>query len=180
MRLVLVNLAQAAASRREFWVALDTQRRGSGIQVFTFHCSNLAGYGPRDPDDYSQASMADMEIDGMVGLMKIVETIRARIPSAEGNATTAPRIPRSPMPNEKPEPIPSTSNRTADSDNTWGQVSRSAVRPLPQPQMNTTSTSAIPTSQGTSGNHILLRHQQHNCQEETKQHIAIKFALFCS
>src|SRR6266571_8169119 len=61
VRIVLINLAQAAASRREFWVALDTQRRGSGIQVFTFHCSNLASYGPRDPDDYSQASMADME-----------------------------------------------------------------------------------------------------------------------
>ncbi|HZU00029.1 MAG TPA: hypothetical protein VFA10_10225, partial [Ktedonobacteraceae bacterium] len=32
IRLVLVNLAQAAAARREFWVALDTQRRGRGVQ----------------------------------------------------------------------------------------------------------------------------------------------------
>src|SRR5205807_1419292 len=97
VRIVLVNLAQAAASRREFWVALDTQRRGSGIQVFTFHCSNLAGYGPRDPDDYSQASMADMEIDGMLGLMKLVDTVRARVPGIEGNGgTTMPRIPRTP------------------------------------------------------------------------------------
>jgi hypothetical protein len=96
VRLVLINLAQAAASRREFWVALDTQRRGSGIQVFTFHCSNLAGYGPRDHDDYGQASMADMEIDGMLGLMKLVNTVRARVPGPEGNATTVPRIPRTP------------------------------------------------------------------------------------
>src|SRR6266852_2363753 len=53
VRLVLVNLAQAAAARREFWVALDTQRRGRGVQVFTFHCTNIAGYGPasEDPDD---------------------------------------------------------------------------------------------------------------------------------
>jgi hypothetical protein len=96
VRLVLINLAQAAASRREFWVALDTQRRGSGIQVFTFHCSNLASYGPRDHNDYSQASMADMEIDGMLGLMKLVNTIRARIPSPEGNATTMARMPQTP------------------------------------------------------------------------------------
>ena len=58
------------------------------------------------------------------------------------------------MPNEQPESQPSTSNRTADSDNTWGQVSRSAVRSLPQPPMNTTSTSAIPTSQGTLQSHL--------------------------
>src|SRR5258708_25334840 len=34
VRLVLVDLAQAAAGRREFWVALDAQRRGRGIQGF--------------------------------------------------------------------------------------------------------------------------------------------------
>jgi hypothetical protein len=95
IRLVLINLAQAAASRREFWVALDTQRRGSGIQVFTFHCSNLASYGPRDSDDYSQASMADMEIDGTLGLMRLVETVRTRVPNIEATSTTMPRIPRS-------------------------------------------------------------------------------------
>src|SRR5437016_8574492 len=50
-RMVLVNLAQAATARREFWVALDTQRRGRVIQVFTFHCTNLAGYGPPVADD---------------------------------------------------------------------------------------------------------------------------------
>ena len=32
IRLVLVNMAQAAANRREFWVALDAQRRGRGVQ----------------------------------------------------------------------------------------------------------------------------------------------------
>jgi DNA-binding response OmpR family regulator len=49
VRLVLVNLAQAAATRREFWVALDTQRRGKGVQVLTVHCTNLAGYGQEIP-----------------------------------------------------------------------------------------------------------------------------------
>src|SRR6266568_8822436 len=51
IRLVLVNLAQAAAGRREFWVALDAQRRGRGLQVFTFRCLNIAGYGPMDADE---------------------------------------------------------------------------------------------------------------------------------
>lgn len=94
IRLVLINLAQAAASRREFWVALDTQRRGSGIQVFTFHCTNLASYGPRESEDYGQASMADMEIDGTLGLMRLVDTVRARVPGIEATSTTMPRIPR--------------------------------------------------------------------------------------
>jgi hypothetical protein len=82
VRLVLVNLAQAAAARREFWVALDTQRRGRGVQVFTFHCQNIAGYGPAttdDTDEPSQTVLADMDIDGMSGLTNMVNTIRARI-----------------------------------------------------------------------------------------------------
>jgi hypothetical protein len=81
IRLVLVNLAQAAAARREFWVALDTQRRGRGVQVLTFHCSNLAGYGPisDDPDDRSHTMLADLEVDGMLGIMNMVNAIRSRL-----------------------------------------------------------------------------------------------------
>ena len=81
VRLVLVNLAQAAAARREFWVALDTQRRGRGVQVMTFYCSNLAGYGPvsDDPDDRSHTMLADIEVDGMLGIMNMVNAIRSRI-----------------------------------------------------------------------------------------------------
>ena len=82
IRLVLVNLAQAAASRREFWVALDAQRRGRGVQVFTFRCMNLAGYGPDDPDERSRAVLTDMEVDGMLGVMNLVDAVRARIPGS--------------------------------------------------------------------------------------------------
>src|SRR5207248_7875386 len=80
VRLVLVNLAQAAAARREFWVALDTQRRGRGVQVVTFHCTNLAGYGPSsdDPDERSNSVVADIEVDGMLGIMNMVNTIHSR------------------------------------------------------------------------------------------------------
>jgi hypothetical protein len=79
IRLVLVNLAQPAASRREFWVALDTQRRGRGVQVLTFRCMNIAGYGSDDSEETS-AVLIDIEVDGMVGIMKLVDAVRSRIP----------------------------------------------------------------------------------------------------
>jgi hypothetical protein len=82
IRLVLVDLAQAAAGRREFWVALDAQRRGRGVQVFTFRCINLAGYGPDDPEERSRTVLADLEVDGMLGVMNLVNAIRSRLPGA--------------------------------------------------------------------------------------------------
>ena len=97
VRLVLVNLAQAAAARREFWVALDTQRKGRGVQVMTFRCSNIAGYGPRDPEDHSQTTMVDIEIDGMLGVMNLVSMVQSRVPASTvngSNTSTMPRIPR--------------------------------------------------------------------------------------
>ena len=87
IRLVLVNLAQAAANRREFWVALDAQRRGRGVQVFTFRCMNLAGYGPDDPDDRSRTYLTDMEVDGMLGVMNLVDAVRARVPGSITSTT---------------------------------------------------------------------------------------------
>ncbi len=92
IRLVLVNLAQAAAARREFWVALDTQRRGRGVQVLTFHCSNLAGYGPMsdDPDDHSHIMLADLEVDGMLGIMNMVNAIRSRIVVSSSSTLSRP------------------------------------------------------------------------------------------
>lgn len=82
VRLVLVNLAQAAAGRREFWVALDAQRRGRGVQVFTYRCMNLAGYGADDPDERGHGAQADIEVDGMLGVMNLVDAVRARIPAS--------------------------------------------------------------------------------------------------
>ncbi len=80
IRLVLVNLAQPAASRREFWVALDTQRRGRGVQVLTFRCMNIAGYGSDDAEDTSRTVLTDIEVDGMVGIMNLVDAVRSRVP----------------------------------------------------------------------------------------------------
>src|SRR5947209_2606694 len=92
VRLVLVNLAQAAAARREFWVALDTQRRGRGVQVFTFHCTNIAGYGPanEDVEERSQSVLADMEVDGMLGIMNMVNAIRSRIAVSNTSSMSRP------------------------------------------------------------------------------------------
>ncbi len=80
IRLVLVNLAQPAASRREFWVALDTQRKGRGIQVLTFRSTNIAGYGFYDSEDTSRTVLTDIEVDGMMGIMNLVDAVRSRIP----------------------------------------------------------------------------------------------------
>ncbi len=80
IRLVLVNLAQPAASRREFWVALDTQRRGRGVQVLTFRCMNIAGYGSDDSEDTSRTVLTDIEVDGMMGIMNLVDAVRSRVP----------------------------------------------------------------------------------------------------
>src|SRR5215471_20659627 len=82
VRLVLVNLAQAAAGRREFWVALDGQRRGRSVQVLTYRCTNLAGYGAPDPEERGRLAQADIEVDGMLGVMNLVDAVRARLPAA--------------------------------------------------------------------------------------------------
>jgi hypothetical protein len=105
IRMVLVNLAQAAAARREFWVALDTQRRGRGVQVFTFHCVNIAGYGAHDPDERSQTTMADMEVDGMMGLMNLVDAVRSRVPGPGAATNTMPRLSKVSV-NSPPSPRP--------------------------------------------------------------------------
>jgi len=88
IRMVLVNLAQAATARREFWVALDTQRRGRGIQVFTFHCTNLAGYGPAVDDDEERSSsvIADLEVDGMMGVVNLVNAVHSRLAASNTGA----------------------------------------------------------------------------------------------
>jgi hypothetical protein len=89
IRMVLVNLAQAATARREFWVALDTQRRGRGIQVLTFHCTNLAGYGPAVDDDEERTAsvIADLEVDGMLGVVNLINAVRSRLAASNAGAT---------------------------------------------------------------------------------------------
>lgn len=97
VRLVMVDLAQAQAGRREFWVALDAQRRGRGVQVFTFRCSNLGGYGPDDPDERVETVLTDLEVDGPGGAARLVEAVRTRVPGSTVT-TSAPARPAPGMP----------------------------------------------------------------------------------
>src|SRR5215469_4667558 len=91
--MVLVDLAQAAAGRREFWVQLDAQRKGRGMQVLTYRCTNLAGYGPEDPDERGRAD-ADIEVDGMLGIVNLVDAVRTRVPAAiTGSLSRSAKIP---------------------------------------------------------------------------------------
>lgn len=91
-RILLVNLAQAAAGRREFWVALDTQRRGRGVQVFTYQCKNIGSYGSsisnEDLDERTHLLKPDIEVDGMLGVMNLVEAIK-RATRPAGNSTSS-------------------------------------------------------------------------------------------
>jgi len=93
VQMVLVDLAQAAAGRREFWVQLDVQRKGREVQVLTYRCTNLAGYGPEDPDERGRAG-ANIEVDGMLGIMNLVDAVRTHLPaSTTGSLSQATKAP---------------------------------------------------------------------------------------
>ncbi len=141
VRILLVNLAQAAAGRREFWVALDTQRRGRGVQVFTYLCSNLAGYGSRDTDEHSPSQMADIEIDGMLGLMNLVDAVRERVPgpTSASLASTQTRLPRT-----APPTTPSTTTMAPSPTNTGGTIYRTG--PIADTPRTGTLTASVATS----------------------------------
>src|SRR5215469_16873388 len=93
VQMVLVDLAQAAAGRREFWVQLEAQRKGREVQVLTYRCTNLAGFGPEDPDERGRAD-ADIEVDGMLGIMNLVDAVRTRVPAS----TTGSLLQKAPLP----------------------------------------------------------------------------------
>jgi CheY-like chemotaxis protein len=77
--LVLVDLGSAAAGRREFWVALDAQRRGRAIQVLTFRLVSDASAMEAD-FDLSARALADVEIRGPHELQVLVDAVRQRVP----------------------------------------------------------------------------------------------------
>jgi len=144
VRLVLVDLAQAAATRREFWVALDTQRRGRGVQVLTFHCTNIAGYGPstEDVEERSQTVPADIEVDGMLGIMNMVNAIRSRI--AVSNSGTISRLSanassRSSIGGQVTAPLPSVI-----ANNNMGTLPTSSSQP-PVPSATIAASPSSPT-----------------------------------
>ena len=85
--LVLVDLGNATAGRREFWVALDAQRRGRNLQVMTFRYTPPGSF--IDPDfDPGGRVVADVEVRGTQEFQLIVDGLRQRIP-AHGMADPA-------------------------------------------------------------------------------------------
>jgi hypothetical protein len=77
--LVLVDLGNATAGRREFWVALDAQRRGRSLQVMTFRFITPAN--ALDPDfDPAARALADVEVRGVQEFHKVLDGVRQRIP----------------------------------------------------------------------------------------------------
>ncbi|HEX6777164.1 MAG TPA: hypothetical protein VF099_03130 [Ktedonobacterales bacterium] len=116
--LVLVNLGQAATGRREFWVALDSQRRGRGVQVVTYR-NIIPGVEPEALDG-GRAALADVEIRGAQGFGALVAAVSARLPA-----------PARPAPDTRPATgIPGTLTPAAASNAPEMTVT------LPPPDMN--------------------------------------------
>ncbi|MGE5334495.1 MAG: hypothetical protein ACM3N4_07335 [Nitrososphaerota archaeon] len=77
--MVLVDLGNATAGRREFWVALDAQRRGRSLQVMTFRFISPAN--AFDPDfEPAARALADIEVRGIHEFQKVLDGVRQRIP----------------------------------------------------------------------------------------------------
>jgi hypothetical protein len=83
--LIVVDLGNAAASRREFWVALDAQRRGRAIQVLTFRVVT-PGIPPETDLDAAPHALADLEVGGPHDMMPLVDAVRQRVPMSAGTA----------------------------------------------------------------------------------------------
>ena len=115
--LLLVDLGNAAANRREFWVGLDTQRRNRTIHVITFRYMSTGDTGQLE--DGTRLARADVDIMSANGFGPLIEAVRARLPGVRPVSTlndgpppnlglppiaTPISAPRAPMP---PSAIPS-------------------------------------------------------------------------
>src|SRR5215467_330129 len=140
VRLVLVNLAQAAAGRREFWVALDAQRRGRGVLVLNYQCKNLASYGSEEPEEGGQAAQVDMVVDGMLGIMNLVDAVRAHIPA-----------PSTGFPSRVPPTPPIAAQRSGMMVAGEVSVPPSSFIPAPFPPATPSTALAVLTSSTSSG-----------------------------
>ena len=85
----MVDLSNAAAGRREFWVALDAHRRGRAVQVLTFRV--IAPGGPSESDlDLMPHALADLEVGGPHETPALVEAVRQRVPVGAARAAEGP------------------------------------------------------------------------------------------
>jgi hypothetical protein len=95
--IILIDMGSATAGRREFWVALDTQRRGRSIQILTFRYIIPGGYLDTDFEPSARA-IADVEVRGAHEFQLIVEVLRQRVsvhgvsPAAMNVLSSPPRV----------------------------------------------------------------------------------------
>jgi hypothetical protein len=85
---VLVDLGNATAGRREFWVALDALRHGRTLEVMTFRIAEPADDLDLDFDASAQA-LADVEIAGKQDFGSVIEAMRQRVPPQSMSASGA-------------------------------------------------------------------------------------------
>jgi hypothetical protein len=85
---VLVDLGNATAGRREFWVALDALRHGRTLEVMTFRIADPTDVLDLDLDASAQA-LADVEIAGKQDFGAVIEAMRQRVPPQSASASGA-------------------------------------------------------------------------------------------
>jgi hypothetical protein len=76
--LVLVDLGNATAGRREFWVALDAQRRGRSMRVMTFRYNQIASLFDNDFEQSARA-VADVDVNGPHEFQRVIDGVRQRL-----------------------------------------------------------------------------------------------------
>jgi len=86
--IVLVDLGNATAGRREFWVALDAMRRGRTLEVMTFRIAEPADDLDLDLDATARA-LADVEISGKHEFGPLIEAMRQRVPVFSSSQASA-------------------------------------------------------------------------------------------
>lgn len=86
--LVLVDLGNATAGRREFWVALDAQRRGQSTQILTFRYTPPGSIFDTDFEPSARA-IADIEVSSANEFEQIISAIRQRVPLTGGSPAPA-------------------------------------------------------------------------------------------
>jgi hypothetical protein len=86
--LVLVDLGNATAGRREFWVALDAQRRGQSTQILTFRYTPPGSIFDTDFEPSARA-IADIEVSSANEFEQIISAIRQRVPLTGGGPAPA-------------------------------------------------------------------------------------------
>nr|MBA3825482.1 hypothetical protein [Ktedonobacterales bacterium] len=131
--LVLVDLSNAAANRREFWVGLDSQRRTRTVHVLTFRYMTTLETG--ELESGLRVARADVEIQGVEGFGPLIEAIHARVPGA----VPVPRFSGPPLPTPGMPALPAPGGTAARTANTNPLAPRAptggnplAAQPRPQ------------------------------------------------